>query len=100
VSAGWRAGRLLPAVAIALILAGCGQKGPLYLPDKGGQVVTSPAAAPASPPAQAPQSAPGEAPQSTPTQPPQSAPTQLPEAPTAAPKKTDKDSDDSQTPPH
>jgi len=24
-------------------LAGCGQKGPLYLPDKGGEVVTRPA---------------------------------------------------------
>jgi predicted small lipoprotein YifL len=99
VSAGCGSVGRLPAVAVALILAGCGQKGPLYLPDKGGQVVTSPAAAPASAPAQAPQSTPGEAPQSTPTQPPQSAPTQLPEAPTAPPKKTDKDSD-SQTPPH
>ena len=26
----------------AALLAGCGQKGPLYLPDKGGQVVTRP----------------------------------------------------------
>ena len=32
----------------ALLLAGCGQKGPLYLPDKGGTVVTrAPAQAPA-----------------------------------------------------
>jgi len=30
---------LLVAVAV---LAGCGQKGPLYLPDKGGEVVTRP----------------------------------------------------------
>lgn len=35
-------------VALALLagaagLAGCGQKGPLYLPDKGGEVVTRPA---------------------------------------------------------
>jgi predicted small lipoprotein YifL len=34
----------------ALAVGGCGQKGPLYLPDKGGKVVTSvPAAAPAQP---------------------------------------------------
>jgi predicted small lipoprotein YifL len=26
----------------AAVLAGCGQKGPLYLPDKGGEVVTRP----------------------------------------------------------
>ena len=26
----------------AITLAGCGQKGPLYLPDKGGEVVTRP----------------------------------------------------------
>jgi predicted small lipoprotein YifL len=30
---------LMAAVAV---LAGCGQKGPLYLPDKGGEVVTRP----------------------------------------------------------
>jgi predicted small lipoprotein YifL len=29
-------------IAAAAVLAGCGQKGPLYLPDKGGQVVTRP----------------------------------------------------------
>jgi predicted small lipoprotein YifL len=41
--------------AIALLLSGCGQKGPLYLPDANGAVVTSgPAAAtPAPPPATA-----------------------------------------------
>jgi len=44
------AGAMLPAA-----LTGCGQKGPLYLPDKGGTIVTSAPAAPApaapSPPA-------------------------------------------------
>jgi predicted small lipoprotein YifL len=41
----------------ALAAGGCGQKGPLYLPDKGGKVVTSaPAATPVqpAPPAEAP----------------------------------------------
>jgi len=66
--------------AFALAVAACGQKGPLYLPDRGGAVVTSPAAAPA--------------PQNAPAQPPQSAPAQAPQPPTTTPpKKTDKDSD-------
>jgi predicted small lipoprotein YifL len=30
-------------VASLIVLAGCGQKGPLYLPDQGGEVVTRPA---------------------------------------------------------
>lgn len=30
------------AMGLATGLAGCGQKGPLYLPDKGGDVVTRP----------------------------------------------------------
>jgi predicted small lipoprotein YifL len=38
----WIAAVTLLAGAAAL-LAGCGQKGPLYLPDKGGEVVTRPA---------------------------------------------------------
>jgi predicted small lipoprotein YifL len=65
------------AGAVALLLAGCGQKGALYLPDQNAQVVTTPAAAPV--PAQ---SAPAP---STPA--------------TAAPQKpTDKKNDDSQAP--
>jgi predicted small lipoprotein YifL len=32
---------LLIGVAAALLTAGCGQKGPLYLPDKKGSVVTA-----------------------------------------------------------
>jgi predicted small lipoprotein YifL len=34
------------AGAVTLLLAGCGQKGALYLPDKNAQVVTTPAASP------------------------------------------------------
>jgi predicted small lipoprotein YifL len=34
------------AGALTLLLAGCGQKGALYLPDKNPQVVTTPAAPP------------------------------------------------------
>ena len=74
-----RAARCLTLLALGL-LGGCGQKGPLYLPDKGGAVVRPPAAAPGATPAPA-QSAPG--PQDSPA--------------TAPPKKTDKD-DDSKSP--
>ena len=53
-----RASRLLAGGA-ALLLAGCGQKGALYLPDKNTQVVTTPAAqstpAPSTPASAAPQ---------------------------------------------
>ena len=42
--------RSWPLLALAVLAAGgCGQKGPLYLPDKGGKVVTS---APPTPEAQ------------------------------------------------
>jgi predicted small lipoprotein YifL len=44
--------RLLTMTLLACLLGACGQKGPLYLPDKNGSVVTTPAASP--PPAQAP----------------------------------------------
>jgi len=66
-----RRGWLLLALA-ALAAGGCGQKGPLYLPDKGGKVVTSAPAA--------------------------SAPASAPAAP-AAPKPADKDKDQSPPPP-
>jgi|AmaraimetFIIA100_FD_contig_41_26780446_length_872_multi_6_in_0_out_0_2 predicted small lipoprotein YifL len=88
------------AAALALALAGCGQKGPLYLPEKGGTVVTTPAqTAPGQPevsPAQPPQSAPAQ-PEVSPAPPPQSAPAPTPPTAPTPPKKTDKDSD-SQTP--
>jgi predicted small lipoprotein YifL len=63
---------LLLALA-ALAGGGCGQKGPLYLPDKGGKVVTS------APPADASLPAPAPAP--------------------ATPKPTDKDKDQNPPPP-
>jgi predicted small lipoprotein YifL len=46
---------VLMAVAV---LAGCGQKGPLYLPDKGGEVVTRPGGGQAQQPAPPSQSSP------------------------------------------
>jgi predicted small lipoprotein YifL len=88
------------AAALALALAGCGQKGPLYLPEKGGTVVTTPAqTAPAQPdvsPAPPPQSAPAQ-PEVSPAPPPESAPAPTPPTAPTPPKKTDKDSE-SQTP--
>jgi predicted small lipoprotein YifL len=45
-------------VAAAVMLAGCGQKGPLYLPDKGGTVVTRPGGGQARQPDSQPQSSP------------------------------------------
>ena len=41
-----------PLIGSALLLAGCGQKGPLYMPDTGGAVVTRPAGAAQSTPQQ------------------------------------------------
>jgi len=70
-----RASRLLAGGA-ALLLAGCGQKGALYLPDKSAQVVTTAAAPP---------------------EPAQSAPAPSTPASAAPQKPTDKN-DDSQTP--
>ena len=34
--------RFAALMVTVAVLAGCGQKGPLYLPDKGGEVVTRP----------------------------------------------------------
>jgi len=66
----------LLAGGAALLLAGCGQKGALYLPDKSAQVVTTAAAPP-------------EPAQSTPA----------PSTPaSAAPQKPTDQNDDSQTP--
>ena len=64
----------LAALGAAWLVAGCGQKGPLYLPDKNARAATTPSAqptpaqpAPAAPPsASAPQPAP---PSTTPTPP-------------------------------
>jgi predicted small lipoprotein YifL len=59
----------------AVTVAGCGQKGPLVLPDKNAKVVTRPGRPPATPPAVPPPMAPAQAPQ-------ESAP-QLPPGPTS-----------------
>lgn len=64
-----RAAACALAASTALVLAGCGQKGPLYLPEKGGTVVTAPTEAPP-PPAPQPQSTPGPPPESPASNPP------------------------------
>jgi predicted small lipoprotein YifL len=89
------------AAGAALATAGCGQKGPLYLPDKNASVITRPAAPQGqTPPAPtgAPQPAPqGQTPQA-PTGTPQPAPPgQTPPAPTPPKQPQDKD-DGSQQP--
>ena len=66
----------LSALGAALLAAGCGQKGPLYLPDRNAPVVTAPATQP--------QPSPGE-----------SAPASPAQAPAAQPKPTDKKDEDS-----
>ena len=43
--------RLSCVIALVTALASCGQKGPLYLPDKTGEVVTRPTQTPAPAPA-------------------------------------------------
>jgi predicted small lipoprotein YifL len=73
----------LIAAGAALLVFACGQKGPLYLPDKGAAVVTAPAAAQQRPPAPA-------------ASPPAPAPA-TPAAP-AQPKPQDKDKDQDPAP--
>jgi predicted small lipoprotein YifL len=69
------------AASLAALLAGCGQKGALYLPDKNGAVVTAPAeSAPA-------QTAPAEA-----------TPGQQPDPAQATPQKKPDEDDDPQPP--
>jgi predicted small lipoprotein YifL len=76
--------RMIPWAALGLVaLAGCGQKGPLYLPDRGGTIVTRPASS-NSPAA------------STPAQTPAGQQTTPATATPTAPK--DKDPDDTQSP--
>src|SRR5262249_60396418 len=73
------------ALAATRALAGCGQRGPLYLPEKGGPVVPAPPPEPGQPP----QPSPAPQPQSTGEPPPTEVAT--------PPKKSDKD-EDQQTP--
>ena len=70
------------AAALMTLLSGCGQKGPLYLPDKNAAVVTAPAQPATTPPQTTP-------PQTTPAAAPDTAtpPAQTP----ATPKKPDQD---------
>jgi predicted small lipoprotein YifL len=74
----------LLAASAALLLAGCGQKGPLYLPEKRGATVTTPAGA-APVPAGQPVPSPAPQPQSTAEPPSPSG--------TTAPKKSGPDDD-------
>ena len=53
------------AGALVASLVGCGQKGALYLPDKGGEVVTRPGGQTAQPAPQSPAPAPAPQPNST-----------------------------------
>ena len=73
-----------PLLALTLLAAGgCGQKGPLYLPDKNAKVITTaPPATTASPATAAP-----------------AADTAQPAATPAAPKRDDKDKDQGSQPP-
>lgn len=45
--------RLWCGIALATALAGCGQKGPLYLPEKTGEIVTRPTQTPPAAPSPA-----------------------------------------------
>jgi predicted small lipoprotein YifL len=47
--------RRIQAVALLAALAGCGQKGPLYLPEQPGEIVTRPAQTPAETPPPSPE---------------------------------------------
>jgi len=87
----WLGAGATAVAAGALVLAGCGQKGPLYLPEKGGAVVTTPpATTPAPPP---PPAAPGQPPQPSPAPQPQSTAEPPPVDTAVPPKKSDKDED-------
>lgn len=46
-----RGGATALALTLAFGMAGCGQKGALYLPDRGGEVITRPMQTPAEQPA-------------------------------------------------
>jgi len=91
----WLSAGAMAVAAGALLLAGCGQKGPLYLPDRGAAVVTAPpATTPAPPP---PPASPGQPPEPAPAPQPQSTAEPPPADMAPPPKKSDKD-EDQQTP--
>jgi predicted small lipoprotein YifL len=64
--------RAVVSAALLLSLAACGQKGPLYLPDQGGEVVTRPAGQTQSQGQQSQQQSPEVAPQPSTQTPPDS----------------------------
>jgi predicted small lipoprotein YifL len=90
--------RLLLAACAALAAGGCGQKGPLYLPDKNAKVVTTPAgsAMPAAPAAETPAAPAAETPAGT-ALPAGAAPPAA--APARKPNDEDQDSQPQQQPP-
>jgi len=77
-----RLARLVLLAAGAALLGGCGQKGPLYLPDKGAAVVTPP-----------PPAAPGSMPVTTTNAPTPQESSEPPPQGAAGPRKADKDQD-------
>jgi len=89
-------------LALATLLAGCGQKGPLYLPDKNAAVVTTPPSAPAAPASAAGTAARGEPAAGGQQGEPAAAGQQGASAPqpAAPPKKSDSDQDDDAQTPH
>ena len=86
-----RAGWLLAGGA-ALLAAGCGQKGALYLPDKNAQVVTTP------PPPTSVQPPPAQPPPAPPASESAPAPQAAPVSTSPAPPKPGDRSEDSETP--
>jgi len=85
------ASRLL-ALGAALLAAGCGQKGALYLPDKNAQVVTTP------PPPTSVQPPPAQPPPAPPASESAPAPQAAPVSTSPAPPKPGDRSEDSETP--
>ena len=69
--------RLVLCAAMVTLLAGCGQKGPLYMPDQGGEVVTRPSGQQSQSPETAPQPS-TQSPQATTTKPDDEKKTQTP----------------------
>jgi predicted small lipoprotein YifL len=93
--------RAWPLLALAALAAGgCGQKGPLYLPDKVGKVVTSAPAAPQAQPGPAAATAPVPPPTTPASAPSQdAAPVTTPPATAPTSKPTDKDQEQGSQPP-
>lgn len=87
--------RLAASTIALLVVAACGQKGPLYLPDKGGEVVTRPAGATQSTPQQQQPQQQSQQQQQTPRQSTETAP----QPSTSTPESTTTKPDDKKNPP-